>query len=230
MSNSVDWANLFAADALAFAFVALNVWKCTFRRYLYLNLYATSMLLCSAVRQIILHAYGLRSPAYFFAYFLSDLLLTVALYLATLSVFDIILRGSPARNKARVAFVSCFAIIAMLSYFAISNSISYLYGRYILELERNMHFASVVLTVLMCIAMSESRVEDSQLRVLVFGLGVFGGIQAGGYALQNMLPKSSFDSSWDVVRRVLPFATHIMLALWCAALIRVPAAGRTLRT
>jgi sorbitol-specific phosphotransferase system component IIC len=226
--SKIDLMNVIVCDGLALAFLALGVWKGLTRRYLYLNLYCVSLLACSAARQVVLHSYGLRSTKYFYTYFQSDLVLAVVRYLAILSVFEIILRDSALRDRARRAFLACFAIVAIMSYFAISNSISHIYGRYIIELQQNMYFASVVLTFLMCIALAHLRVADPQLRVLVFGLGVFGGIQAGGYALQNMLPKSIFDASWDVIRRVLPFATHIMLALWCAALIRVPAIGRVL--
>jgi hypothetical protein len=226
VSNFVDLAILFVGDSLALAFVAICVWKSVFRRYLYLNLYSTSLLACSAVRQLVLHAYGRSSPTYFFTYFLSDLLLAVALYMAILSVFDIILRDSPLRNKARTAFASCFAIVAAISYFAISNSISHIYSHYIIALQQNMYFASVVLTILLCITLAHLRVEDPQLRVLVYALGVFGGMQAGGYALQNLLPKESFDAWWVVIRRILPLSTHVLLALWCSALVRVPALSR----
>jgi len=223
VSNLVDLAILFAADGLALAFVVICVWKSAFRRYLYLNLYSVSILACSAVRQVVLHAYGRLSTQYFFAYFLSDLLLAVALYMAILSVFDIILRESPLRNRAKAAFVSCFAIVAALSFFAISNSISHIYyRRFIIELQQNMYFASVVLTILLCITLAHLRVEDPQLRVLVYALGVFGGMQASGYALQNLLPKETSQASWVVIRRILPLATPILLALWCSALVRVP--------
>jgi sorbitol-specific phosphotransferase system component IIC len=226
VSTFLDLAILFVGDTLALAFLALSVWKSAFRRYLYLNLYSASILLSSGVRQAVLHSYGRRSPTYFYTYFLSDLLLAVALYAAILSIFDIILRDSPLRTKARAAFLACFGIVAVLSYFAISNSISHIYGRYIIELQQNMYFASVVLTVLLCVTLAYLRVTDPQLRVLVHALGVFAAIQAGGYALQNMLPKESFEAWWAVIRRVLPLATPIMLALWCSALVRVPVAAQ----
>src|SRR5258708_28635580 len=145
----IDILNVVVCDGLALTFLVLSAWKGSTRRYLYLNLYSASMLASSAVRQVVLHSYGFRSKKYFYTYYVSDLILTILLYMVILSVFEIILRDSALRRRARMAFLSCFAIVATMSYFAISSSFSSLnYGGYIVELQQNMYFASVVLTVL----------------------------------------------------------------------------------
>jgi len=218
----IDVLNVVVCDGLALTFLVLSALKGLTRRYLYLNAYGASMLASSAVRQVVLHSYGFQSKQYIYAYYVSDLILTVLLYMVILSVFEIILRDSALHGKARAAFLACFAIVAAMSYFAISSSLSNHFRRYIIELQQNMYFASVVLTVLLCIALAHLRVTDPQLRIIVFGLGAYAGLQAATYAFQNMLPPAIFKAWWGTMRYLFPLATEVRLALWCAALIRVP--------
>src|SRR5258708_5831260 len=141
--STIDLVNVVVCDLLALTFLVLSLWKGLARRYLYLNLYSATILISSTIRQVVLHSYGIRSTKYFFTYYVSDLILTVLLYMVILSVFELVLRDSAFRKQARVAFLACFPIVAMMSYVAISNSES---RRYIKELQQNMHFTSVALT------------------------------------------------------------------------------------
>jgi len=221
--STIDLLNVVVCDLLALSFLVICIWKGMARRYIYLNLHSASLLISSGVRFLVRSSYGFQSTKYFYTFYISDLVLTVLLYMVILSVFETILRDSALRNQARGAFFVCFAIVAAMSYFAISNSLSNHVQRYVIELQQNMYFTSVVMTALLCVALTHLRVADPQLRVIVFGLGVYGGLHAAGYAWQNMLPKDTFLASFAIISRILPIATDLRLALWCAALIRVPA-------
>jgi hypothetical protein len=226
ISHAIDLTLTYTANAMTLAFIAISVWKRCLQRYLYLNIYCLGVLICSAFRQRVLYVYGFKSPEYFYTYFLTDLLLSVMFFMAILSVFDIMLRDSPIRTQARVAFVICFAVVATLSYFAISNSISQFYKHYIIEFQQNIKFTSVVLTTLMCIGLAHLRVKDPRLRVLVSGLGALAGMQAAFYALQGILQtnlsEQNYAAASEILRRIPPLACITMLGLWCSALVRVP--------
>ena len=226
--STVDLVLFVAVEALALTFIALSISKRSFRRYLYLNVYTAAMVGCDVGRTLSLRAFGLKSIEYFLAYYLTDFLLVVLLYMAILSVFDIVLQDSPFRAQARLAFIFFFAIVAGVSYAFVSNSRSLFNGRsiLILEFQQNMYFASVVLTALMCISLVYLRVQDPQLRMVVGALGVMGALQAAQFAFSNLLPKEFFKPAWEVIKFVGPVATVTMLAMWCYALTRVKAAAR----
>jgi hypothetical protein len=224
--NVGDLAFLIVVETLALGFVVLGVLRGTFRRYLYLYLYTAGILACDAVRALALRSYGLRSNEYFFAYFGSDFCLVVLKYLAIISIFEIILRESPLRTQARLAFLVLFGLVAAMSYgftshLLISKETLFL-KRLTVELQQNMYFASVVLTALMCLTLAHLRQNEPQLRALVSGLGMSGALQACGWAVQNLVSKDHFHALWGVIRYVPPAATMTMLAVWCYALTSLP--------
>ena len=229
MHNVGDLAFLFGVETLALGFVVLGVLRGTFRRYLYLYLYTAGLLACDAIRAVALRGYGLRSNEYFFAYFGSDFCLVVLKYLAIISIFEVILRESPLRTQARLAFLFLFGLVAAMSYAFISHLViskeTLFFKRLTVELQQNMYFASVVLTALMCVTLAHLRLKEPQLRALVAGLGMSGALQASGWALQNLASKDHFHALWGVVRYIPPAATFTMLAIWCYALTSLPASA-----
>ena len=91
-----------------------------------------------------------------------------------------------------------------------------------------MYFASVVLSVLLCISLAHLRVRDPQLSLLVSGLGVFAAVQAVGYSILNLLPRDLFENLGvqDVTRRMPAIATALMMGLWCYALWKLVATAK----
>jgi hypothetical protein len=226
MHNVGDLVFLIGVETLALGFVVLGVLRGTFRRYLYLYLYTAGILACDAVRALALRNYGFGSNEYFFAYFGSDFCLVVLKYLAIISIFEIILRESPLRTQARLAFLFLFGLVAAMSYgftshLLISKETIFL-KRLTVELQQNMYFASVVLTALMCVTLAHLRLKEPQLRALVAGLGMSGALQASGWAVQNLVSKDHFNALWGVIRYIPPVATVTMLAVWCYALTSLP--------
>jgi len=213
--NAYDQIVLFAVELLALAFVAIGVAKGCFRRHVYLQLYIACMVLGDVVRFFCLRAYGLRSNQYYLTYFLADYFVIVLKYLAVLSIFEIILEGSPLREIARRAFLLLFVVLAVLSCGLLPNSSPNMLA----EFQQNIHFAVVVLTAMLCLTLAHLRVANPQLRTLVYGFGVSAAMQAIGWALRLLI---SQDLMSEVARRLGPLAAVIMLALWCYALLRVP--------
>lgn len=218
----LDRAFFIGCDALVVAFIGLSLYKGTFRRYLWLGLYASGILAGDQVRRFFLNGFGPRSTQYFYAYYGSDFVIVVLKYVAIISVFEIILRDSPFRKVARSAFLIFFGLVAAISYALISHSVAHFYSRLIIDFQQNMYFVSVLLTVLLCVTLGHLRVADPQLRILVYGLGASAALQTSNWALQRLLPEVAAKASWGVLQYVIPTATVAMLSLWCYALTRIP--------
>lgn len=226
MRNVVDWTFLVSGESLVLGFLILGVLRGAVRRYLYLYVYAAGILACDGVRYLVLRGYGFKSNEYYFAYFGSDVLLQVLNYLAIISLFEIILRESPLRTQARMAFLFLIGLVAAMSYgftsnLVISNETKF-FKRLTVELQQNMYFATVVLTAMVCLTLAHLRVREPQLRAIVGGLGMFGALQAGAWALQNLVPKNLFLSWWGYTQYIPPFATCTMMAIWCYAFWALP--------
>ncbi|GEM_PF-5779558 len=228
MHNAGQLLLLCVGQALAWGFVGLALFKGTFRRYKYLCIYTGSMIACDILREACLRAYGWRSQEYFFTYFGLDVLLVVLRYLATISIFEIILSESPFRTQARMAFLTLVGLVVAVSYWFTSNLVisreTLFLKRLIVEVQQNMYFASVVLTLMLCVTLAYLRVKEPQLRALVGGLGMSAAMQAASWAVQSLVPKNQFDALWSVVRYISPVATLAMLAIWCYALTMLPVA------
>jgi hypothetical protein len=214
--NAYDQIVLSAVELLALAFIAIGVAKGSFRRHVYLQLYIACLVLGDLVKILCMRTYGLTSNQYFLSYYLADYLVVVLKYLAILSIFELVLENSPLREIARRSFLLLFAILGGLSCGVVPTS----NPNFLAEFYQNIHFAAVVLTVMLCLTLAHLRVANPQLRMLIYGFGVSAAIQASGFALRNLI---SQDLMVQVNRRLGPMAALIMLALWCYALLRVPA-------
>jgi hypothetical protein len=224
VSNFFDLLFLVSGQVLALGVIALSIWKGTFRRYSYLLIYSASLIVGDLSRLLVLRAFGLRSTEYFLAYYGVDACLVLLKYLVVFSFIQVILQDSPLRSQARVAFLCFAALVAAMSYgFTVNLAPKVFYKRLIIEFQQNMYFASVLLTVLLCLALAHLRVTNPQLRMLVCGLGVSGALQASAWALQNLVSKEALRSLESVTLRLGPLATVTMLALWCYAIARIPA-------
>src|SRR5260370_15099354 len=67
-------------------FVSCSVIRTSFLRYFFLNLYIILSLFSDLLRQFVLRFYGLESAQYTYAYYYTDCLLTVALFVAVISL------------------------------------------------------------------------------------------------------------------------------------------------
>ncbi len=225
--NAVDKVLLYAVETLALGFVALSLYKGVFRRYLYLNLFTICMVAADLARTLALRSYSIKSTEYFFIYYGTDFCLVMLRYTVIISFFETILRDSPLRTQARMAFLFFFGIVSAMSYGFISNqvisNITIFYKKLLVEFQQNMYFAGVVMLAMLCITLAHLRIKDAQIRMLIAGLGVSGAFQACGWAMQNLVPKALFHNWWGFTRLISPIATVVMLSLWCYAVTRVPA-------
>ena len=204
---------------LALGVVGVSLHRHSFRRYSYLNLYAIALLVVDLQRYAVLYAYGFNSKQYFWAFYLSDALLNVLLYLLILSFFDVVFRESPLRATVRLSLLGAFALLSFISYLSISSTVKHFYSRLTIEFQQNMYFASVVLAVLLCMSLAHLRVQNPQLSMLIGGLVVYATLQAASYALQNIMLAKVLT---EVVRLMSSISTAVMLGIWCYSLAKLP--------
>src|SRR5258708_31575656 len=87
-------------------FVTCSVIRTSFLRYFFLNLYIILSLFSDLLRQFVLRFYGLESAQYTYAYYYTDCLLTVALFVA---VFNL-----PSRVFGSLHMIHQLRSVAML--------------------------------------------------------------------------------------------------------------------
>src|SRR5258708_30568928 len=73
-------------------FVSCSILRASFLKYFFLNLYIILSLFADLLRQFVLRFYGLDSPEYDYPYYYTDCLLTVALFVAVISLASHVFR------------------------------------------------------------------------------------------------------------------------------------------
>ena len=190
-------------------------------RYLPLMLYMLASALGDVVRFRILSHYGYSSKEYFYFYYYSDALLTIALYLALISLFIHVFREMNAENYVIFGASFLLAATALFSYLVIRQSSDRLLGPFVVELSQNLYFVGLVLTYVLWGAILKLRETRSQLIQLVLSLGVYFSLFAANYALRNLYPSlggicSAFDQ----------FFGCLLPAAWAYAFWRIPKDAR----
>lgn len=172
--------------ALEVCFLAASISRGALLRYFFLNLYVIFSLFADAVRQYVLHYYGFTSREYIYVYYYSDLLLTLSLFVAVISLAS---RVFAELNFAR--FVRWVAVLLLLgtagfSYAIIAQSSQRLYTTFAYELSQNLYFVGLVITYILWGAVLKLRETRTRLVQMVLSLGLYFSAYAGCYALINL--------------------------------------------
>lgn len=190
-------------------------------RYLPLTAYMLASALGDLLRFQILFRYGFSSSEYFHFYYYSDALLTIALYLALISLFVEVLKELNVGRYVIFGASFLLAATALFSYLVVAQSSTRLLGPLVVELSQNLYFVGLVLTYILWGAMLKLRETRTQLIQLVLSLGVYFSLYAANYALRNLYPSASsvtiFLDQW--IGCVLPLA-------WSYTFWRIPKEAR----
>ena len=210
-----------ACFVLEVAVVVCAIRAKVFRRFFPLNLYMAASALCDVLRFRILAHYGFTSSEYVYFYYYSDALLTIALYLALISLFVHVFREM--RAEKYVIFGACLLMVgtAVFSYLVIQEASTKLVTRFVVELSRNLYFVGLVLTYVLWGAILKLRETRAQLVQLVLSLGVYFSLFAANFAIRNLYPPVSpvAIALLQVMGCFLPFA-------WSYAFYRLPKDSR----
>ncbi len=195
-------------------FVTCSVLRASFLKYFFLNLYVIFAFSADLLRQFVLRYYGLQSPEYIYAYYYTDCLLTIALFVAVISLAS---RIFAELNLARyVRFVAVLLLLgtAGFTYAVVAQSTERLATKFAVELSQNLYFVGLVLTYLLWGAVLKLRETRTRLVQMVLSLGLYFSAYAGSYALLNLAP------NYEVVQYLAPILGCFLPVSWALTIMR----------
>jgi len=171
---------------LEVAFVVCSIWRGSFFRYFFLNLYFLFALGSGVVRYFFLTKFGVSSGEYYFAYFYTDVLLTLALYFALTSLYTRIFGELQFGKYVRLTAVLLLLGTALFSYAVVAQSEQRLSTAFAYELSQNLYFVGLVLTYILWGTVIKLRETRTRLVQFILALGIYFSAYAASYALVNL--------------------------------------------
>jgi len=108
--------------ALELAFVVCSVARNSFFKYFFLNLYILAVLTSSIGRCVFLQTFGQSSEQYRYIYFYTDALLTLALYIALISLYTRVFGALGIGKYVRLISVLLLLGTSLFSYAVVAQS------------------------------------------------------------------------------------------------------------
>jgi hypothetical protein len=176
----------FLGVALELSFVVCSLVRKSFFRYLFLNIYLIFSIVASISRFLVVSKYGQDSDQYMNCYYYTDLVLTLALFVAVLSLYSLVL--SELKLKQYMNLVAGFLLLgtAIFSYAVVDRSTDQLSTAFAIELSQNLYFVGLILTYILWGAVMKMRETRTRLVQFVLSLGLYFSAYAACYALANM--------------------------------------------
>jgi hypothetical protein len=214
MPGSLTFCIWIAGTAFELAFVVCSLARKSFLRYAFLNLYFLLELTSEVVRYFALDRFGVSSNEYRFVYFYTDVLLTLALYLALISLYTRIFGEMEVGKYVRLTAVLLLAGTTLFSYAVVAQSSDRLSTSFAYELSQNLYFVGLVLTYILWGAILKLRETRTRLVQFVLALGVYFSAYAAGYALGNMA------SRYSVLHVLGPLISCLLPLAWTMTMWR----------
>jgi hypothetical protein len=176
---------------LEIGFVVCSIARKSFFRYFFLNLYVLMVAGSEVPRYIVLNRFGLNSSEYRYVYFYTDALLTVALYMALISLYSHVFGELNFGKYVRATAVLLLLGTAFFSYAVVAQSSERLSTSFAYELSQNLYFVGLVLTYLLWAAVVKLRESRTRVVQFILALGLYFSAYAASYALVNLASKYS---------------------------------------
>jgi hypothetical protein len=175
--------------ALELSFVVCSFVRKSFVRYLFLNLYLLFSTVGSTARFLVLRHYGQDSDQYMSCYYYTDLVLTLTLFIALMSLYMRVF--GELKVKQYLYFVAMMVLLgtAIFSYAIVYQSSERLSTSFAIELSQNLYFVGLVLTYILWGAVTKLRETRTRTVQFVLALGIYFSAYAASYALGNMAEK-----------------------------------------
>jgi hypothetical protein len=200
--------------AFELAFVVCSIYRKSFSRYLFLNLYFLLTLASSVFRHFVLVHSGLSSDEYRYTYFYSDALLTLVLYGALIGLYSRVFGELRFSKYVRACAVLLLLGTAGFSYAVVAQSQERLSTNFAYELSQNLYFVGLVLTYLLWGAILKLGETRTRLVQIVLSLGLYFSAYAGSYALVNF---AAMDS---VILYIVPIVGCLLPLSWTVTILR----------
>jgi hypothetical protein len=179
----------YLGTAFELAFVVCSIIRKSWFRYFFLNLYMLLSVLASVGRWLVLTKYGYSSTEYMYVYYYTDALLTVALYVALISLYSRVFGELRFAKHMRLTAVVLLLGTAAFSYAVVAQTEDRLRTSFAYELSQNLYFVGIVLTYLLWGAVLKLRETHTRVVQFVLSLGLYFSVYAAIYAVQNLAPK-----------------------------------------
>jgi hypothetical protein len=214
MSDVIALAIWVVGMGAGVSFVATSLIRGSFLRYFFLNLYVLFSMSADLSRQYILRAYGLNSSEYYYVYYYTDCLLTVALFVAVISLASLVFAELKLGKFVRLLAVLLLLGTAAFSYAVVAQSTDRLSTIFASELSQNLYFVGLVLTYLLWGAVLKLHETRTRLVQMVLSLGLYFSAYAGSYALVNLASK------YEVVQYLGPLLGCFLPISWSLTMLR----------
>ena len=168
------------------------------------------------LRQAILRFYGLDSPQYLYAYFYTDCLLTITLFIAVISLASRVFAELKLTRHVRFVAVLLLLATAGFTYAVVAQSKDLLATRFAVELSQNLYFVGLVLTYLLWGAVLKLQETRTRLVQMVLSLGLYFSAYAGSYALINL----NLAPKYEIVQYLPPLLGCFLPISWAITILR----------
>jgi hypothetical protein len=179
------------------------------------------MLACifvSVGRFRVLAWYGQASKEYAYLFYYSDVLLTVGLYFALISLYAEVFEEMDAERNIRFGALVLLFGTALFSLMIIAQAGgSHLSRRFFVDLSQNLYFVGLILTYVLWGAILKMRETRSRLIQLVLSLGIFFSLFAASFAISSLYPGLR-----SFVSDLMPLLDCILPVTWLYAFWRTP--------
>jgi hypothetical protein len=204
----------FLGIALELSFVVCSLARKSFLRYLFLNLYLIFCLISSVSRFLVLRSYGQDSDQYMYCYYYTDLVLTLALFVALISLYLRVFGELKVKQYLHWLAMLVLLGTALFSYAIVDQSAGQLSTSFAIELSQNLYFVGLVLTYILWGAVMKLRETRTRLVQLVLSLGLYFSAYAASYAMVNMAEKIG------VVQYIGPALGCLLPLSWTITILR----------
>jgi hypothetical protein len=214
MPGPIDLIIWFLGTAFELTFVVCSFTRKSFLRYFFLNFYLLLSTTVSIERFFILWRYGQRSDQYMYSFYYSDALLTVALFVALISLYSHVLGELRAGDYLKWGAVFLLLGTAGFSYAVVAQSANRLSTSFAYELSQNLYFVGLVLTYILWGAVLKLRETRTRLVQIILSLGLYFSGYAASYALMN------FSGKFSIIRYICPAIGCFLPLSWSLTMLR----------
>ena len=214
MPGPIDLIIWFLGTAFELAFVVCTLARKSFLCYFFLNLYLLLSTTVSMGRFFILWSYGQSSDQYMYFYFYSDALLTLALFVALVRLYSLVLGELRAGEYVKWGAVFLLLGTAGFSYAVVAQSANRLSTSFAYELSQNLYFVGLVLTYILWGAVLKLRETRTRLVQIILSLGLYFSGYAASYALAN------FSGKHGIIQYICPAIGCFLPLSWSLTMLR----------
>ncbi|HVA72805.1 MAG TPA: hypothetical protein VNF02_06790 [Candidatus Limnocylindrales bacterium] len=189
-------------------------------RYFALAFYCLATTASNIGNFAVLKIYGIASAPYIYAYFYSESILAVLLFLVVLSMFRQLLEDMGATVYVRIAGILLLAGTAWVSFTVVQGHRDHMTGRFVVELGRDLNFVGVVLVYLLWTAIMKLRESRARMIQLALALGVYFSVYVLCYGLRQAHPE------WAVLRMMPALVSTFLFYSWAYTFTKIPEEAR----